>query len=503
MISRIILSIINFFKFFDSSFSIKNKSQKEANKIQLNLLNKLISKSKHTKFGVDHNFVNIKSYSDYVNKVPIRDYEKIKKYVELIKDGKENILWPGKPKYFAKTSGTTSGTKYIPITKDSLKNQIKSASYLLLNYLNEKKSFRSIRGKAMFISGSPNLNEINQIKIGRLSGIVNYHEPFYLKNILLPSKKTNKIEDWEKKIEKIVDETKNKDLRILGGIPPWIQMYFDVLIQKTGKKVKDIFPNLELICHGGVNFEPYKKNLFDSIGKQINTLETFPASEGFFAYQNSLKDNSLILQINSGIFYEFIDIKNINNKNPKRITVGEVETNKNYALILSSDAGLWSYMIGDTIKFTSLNPLKIKVTGRTKQFISSFGEHVIVEEVEKSIKRACEKYNEVQITEFTVGPRILKDKGKSHHEWLIEFKIEPKDLISFEKEVDKNLQELNSYYKDLVQDGILSTLKIKILKRKSFINFMKLKGKLGGQNKVPRLSNDNNLIDEIIKNSIL
>ena len=503
MISRIILSIINFFKFFDSSFSIKNKSQKEANKIQLNLLNKLISKSKHTKFGVDHNFINIKNYSDYVNKVPIRDYEKIKKYVELIKDGKENILWPGKPKYFAKTSGTTSGTKYIPITKESLKNQIKSASYLLLNYLNEKKSFRSIRGKAMFISGSPNLNEINQIKIGRLSGIVNYHEPFYLKNILLPSKKTNKIEDWEKKIEKIVDETKNKDLRILGGIPPWIQMYFDVLIQKTGKKVKDIFPNLELICHGGVNFEPYKKNLFDSIGKEINTLETFPASEGFFAYQNSLKDNSLILQINSGIFYEFIDIKNINNKNPKRITVGEVETNKNYALILSSNAGLWSYMIGDTIKFTSLNPLKIKVTGRTKQFISSFGEHVIVEEVEKSIKRACEKYNEVQITEFTVGPRILKDKGKSHHEWLIEFKIEPKDLISFEKEVDKNLQELNSYYKDLVQDGILSTLKIKILKRKSFINFMKLKGKLGGQNKVPRLSNDNNLIDEIIKNSIL
>ena len=463
----------------------------------------LINKAKNTTFGVDHHFNEINTIEDFQKKVPVRDYEALRGYVDEVVAGKENILWPGKPLYFAKTSGTTSGTKYIPITKESLKNQIKSASYLLLNYLNEKKSFRSIRGKAMFISGSPNLNEINQIKIGRLSGIVNYHEPFYLKNILLPSKKTNKIEDWEKKIEKIVDETKNKDLRILGGIPPWIQMYFDVLIQKTGKKVKDIFPNLELICHGGVNFEPYKKNLFDSIGKEINTLETFPASEGFFAYQNSLKDNSLILQINSGIFYEFIDIKNINNKNPKRITVGEVETNKNYALILSSDAGLWSYMIGDTIKFTSLNPLKIKVTGRTKQFISSFGEHVIVEEVEKSIKRACEKYNEVQITEFTVGPRILKDKGKSHHEWLIEFKIEPKDLISFEKQVDENLQELNSYYKDLVQDGILSTLKIKILKRKSFINFMKLKGKLGGQNKVPRLSNDNNLIDEIIKNSIL
>ncbi len=499
MISTFILKIINFFKGFDSSYSIKNKSQKEANDIQLRLLKNLISKSDKTKFGIEHNFKKINSYSEYIKNVPVRDYEKIKKYIELIKDGEKDILWPGKPMYFAKTSGTTSGIKYIPITKESLKNQINSASYLLLNYLNEQKSIKSIKGKVMFISGSPNLDNKNNIKIGRLSGIVNYHEPLYLKKILLPSKKTNKIDDWEKKIDEIVDETIGQDLRILGGIPPWVQMYFDVLTKKTGKKIKDIFPNLELLCHGGVNFEPYKKNLFDSIGKKINTLETFPASEGFFAYQNSLKDESLILQINSGIFYEFIELKELNNKNPRRIMVGDVEKNKNYALILSSDSGLWSYLIGDTIKFISLNPLKIKVTGRTKQFISSFGEHIIVEEVEKALLKACKIHREAKIIEFTVGPRIIKSKGKSHHEWLIEFKSKPKDLRSFEKEIDLNLQRLNSYYKDLIQDGVLSTLKIKSLKRKSFINFMKSKGKLGGQNKVPRLSNDDTLINEIIK----
>ena len=351
----------------------------------------------------------------------------------------------------------------------------------------------------MFISGSPNLDEKNNIKIGRLSGIVNYHEPSYLKHKILPSKETNSIEDWEEKINKIVDETIGQDLRILGGIPPWVQMYFDVLTKRTGKKVKDVFPNLELLCHGGVNFEPYKKNLFDSIGKKINTLETFPSSEGFFAYQNSTNDDSLILQINSGIFYEFIELKNLSSKNPNRIMVGDVKLNKNYALVLSSDAGLWSYLIGDTIKFTSLNPLKIKVTGRTKQFISSFGEHVIVEEVEEALKKACEVFKETQIIEFTVGPRIKKSKGKSQHEWLIEFKKLPKNLNLFEKEIDLNLQRLNSYYEDLIKDGVLSTLKIKPLKRKSFINFMKSKGKLGGQNKVPRLSNDDNLINEIIK----
>ena len=499
MIYKLLPFFQKFYRILDSSYSIQDKTQNEADTIQKKILEKFIKKSKTTVFGIDHNFKKIRNYKDYIRNVSIRDYEDIKIYIEKIKKGKKNILWPGKPKYFAKTSGTTSGAKFIPITKESLKNQINSATHLLISYLIDKKSLRSINGKVMFISGSPNLIEENGIKIGRLSGIVNYHQPKYLKHMILPSKEVNKIEDWEKKIEKIADETIGKDLRILGGIPPWVQMYFDILTKKTGKKIKEIFPNLTLLCHGGVNFEPYKENLFNSIGKRIDTLETFPASEGFFAYRNLMKDGDLLLQINSGIFYEFIDTKELENKYPKRITVGEVRLDTNYALIITTNAGLWSYMIGDTVKFTSLNPLKIKVTGRTKQFISAFGEHVIVEEVDLSLKKACEKFKEVKIVEYTVGPKIINKKGKSHHIWLIEFKNKPNNLSLFENEIDKNLQELNSYYKDLIQDNVLSTLKIKVLKRESFINFMKSIGKLGGQNKVPRLSNNGELISKILK----
>ena len=498
MISKLIIYLLRILKSFDRSYSIINKSQKEANDIQKNLLNELIKKSYKTDFGVDHNFKHIKTYDDFKSNVPIRNYEEIKNYINKIRRGKDNVLWPGKPLYLAKTSGTTSGAKYIPLTKESLKNQINSASYLLINYLINKKKLNAVMGKVMFISGSPILNSKNNIMSGRLSGIVNYHEPFYLKPIILPSKKTNRIENWEKKINKIADETIGKDLRILGGIPPWIQMYFDVLENKTGKKIKDIFPNLELICHGGVNFDPYKNNLFNSIGKKIDTLETFPASEGFFAYQNKIESENLILQINSGIFYEFIELSELEKKNPKRIMVGEVELNKNYAMVISTNAGLWSYSIGDTIKFTNLNPLKIKVTGRTKHYLSTFGEHVIVEEVDKALNKACEKFENIHIVEFTVGPKIINKKGRSHHEWLIEFKQPPENIGLFEKEVDKNLQSLNPYYKDLINDGVLSTLKIKVMKKKSFINFMKSIGKLGGQNKVPRISNDRKLITKIL-----
>ena len=498
MISKFIIYLLRILKSFDRSYSIQNKSQKEANSIQKNLLNQFIKISKKTDFGKDHNFKNIKTFNDFKTNVPIRDYEKIKKYINKIRKGKKDVLWPGIPLYLAKTSGTTSGAKYIPLTKESLKNQINSATYLLINYLINRKKLNVLFGKVMFISGSPILELKNNIKTGRLSGIVNYHEPFYLKPFVLPSKKTNRINDWEKKIDKIADETIGKDLRIIGGIPPWIQMYFDVLENKTGKKIKDIFPNLELICHGGVNFEPYKNNLFNSLGKQINTLETFPASEGFFAYQNKTKEKDLILQINSGIFYEFIELSELEKKNPKRLMVGEVELDKNYAMVISTNSGLWSYAIGDTVKFTNLNPLKIKVTGRTKHYLSTFGEHVIVEEVDKALNIACKKFNNIQIIEYTVGPKIINKKGKSHHEWLIEFKKIPKNIDLFEKEIDKNLQTLNPYYYDLIKDGVLTTLKIRVMKKKSFINFMKSIGKLGGQNKVPRISNDRDLITKIL-----
>ena len=498
MFKKILFKIYELILFFDKSYGVKEYSLDEASKIQNNILLDLINKSRNTKFGLQHDFKLIKNYKDFKKKVPTRDYEQFKNYIDLIKKGEKDILWPGKPIYFAKTSGTTSGIKYIPVSQESIKNQVKSAGYLLFDYLKDKNSLESINGKAMFISGSPSLIEENGIKIGRLSGIVNHHEPFYLKGMLLPSKETNNIKNWEEKIEKIVEETVGEDLRVIGGIPPWIQMYFDFLIIKTGKKIKDIFPNLKLICHGGVNFEPYKSNLFNSIGKEIDTLETFPASEGFFAYQNELKKKDLILQINSGIFYEFIDLENLKSNSPERICIKDIKKNKNYSMILTTNSGLWSYEIGDTIKFTSLNPPKIRVTGRIKQYISAFGEHVIVEEVDKSLKLACQRFEEVKVIEYTVGPYISNEKGKSCHEWLIEFSSLPNDIKSFEKCLDENLQHLNIYYRDLISDKVLSRLKVKIAKRKSFINFMKSIGKLGGQNKVPRLSNDREIIDRII-----
>jgi len=499
MIDKILHKIYDFILSLDKSYGVKKFTQKKTLHIQEKLLINLIRKSKNTLFGKNHDFHKIKNYQDFKSRVPIRDYEKFKNYIEKIRKGKKNILWPGKPLYFAKTSGTTSGEKFIPISKESIKNQINSAGYLLFDYINQKKSLNLTRGKAMFLSGSPNLKKRNGIRMGRLSGIVNHHQPFYLKNMLLPTDKTNMIENWEEKIDKIAEETMGKDLKVIGGIPPWVQMYFDVLYKKTGKKIKDIFPNLQLLCHGGVNFEPYKANLFNSIGKEIDTLETFPASEGFFAYQNVINEDDLILQTNSGIYYEFIDMDEINNESPNRINVRDVEINKNYSLIITTNAGLWSYAIGDTIKFTSLNPLKIKVTGRTKQYISAFGEHVIVEEVDNSLKKTCELFKEVKVVEYTVGPKIVNDKKKSHHEWLIEFESKPKNIKLFEKELDINLQKLNTYYKDLIEGNVLSRLKITIAKKKSFINFMKSIDKLGGQNKVPRISNDRKIIDQVIK----
>ena len=481
----------------DKSYSPNGFSNSKAIKIQYDILKNLLNKSKNTKFGIDHKFNKIDSYKKYKSNVPIRNYENFKIYINSIKKGKDNVTWPGRPLYLAKTSGTTSGTKLIPITKESLPNHINSAKHLLYNYYLKKKKLKPFLGKVMFLSGSPDLEEKNKIKIGRLSGIVNHHKPLLLKKKSLPNKKTNQIKNWEKKIDQIAEETIGKDLRIIGGIPPWIQMFFDTITEKTGKNITQIFPNLDLICHGGVNFEPYKKNLFNSIGREIDTLETFPASEGFFAYQNDIDSEDLLLQINSGIFYEFLELNELKNKNLRRISIKDVKLDTNYALIISSNAGLWSYNIGDTIKFTNLNPFKIRVSGRTKQFISAFGEHVIVEDVERSLKKTCEKFREVQIIEYTVGPKIVDKKSKSCHEWLIEFKTPPKNMKEFEKELDRNMQMRNIYYNDLINDKVISRLKVSEAKKKSFINFMKSIGKLGGQNKVPRISNDNSIIERV------
>jgi hypothetical protein len=468
------------------------KSMLSAIADQNSIFNNLIKTASKTEFGKEHQFDKIKIHEDFVKNVPIREYEDFKDYIEKIKQGKQNILWKGFPIYFAKTSGTTSGIKYIPITKDSIPNHINTARNALLCYMAQTGKSQFADGKMIFLSGSPELERVGGIPTGRLSGIVNHHIPRYLRWNQLPSFETNCIEDWEEKLSKIVDETVKERMTLISGIPPWIQMYFDELEKRTAKKIKDIFPDFSVLVQGGVNFEPYKAKLFESIGKEIDTIELYPASEGFFAFQDSQTEEGLLLNTDSGIFYEFVPVEEISKENPTRLTLKDVELNKNYVLIISSNAGLWAYNIGDTVKFVSLNPYRLLVTGRVKHFISAFGEHVIAEEVEDALMKAAETEH-IKITEFTVAPNISTTGEKSFHEWYIEFENLPKNMERFAQKVDKNLRKKNIYYDDLIKGSILQPLKIQVMQKNGFIDYMKSVGKLGGQNKVPRLSNDRKL----------
>jgi hypothetical protein len=458
----------------------------------------LISAAKNTAFGKDHGFDQIKTYEDFKKQVPIRDYEELRPYIERVTAGEENVLWPGKPAYLTKTSGTTSGVKYIPISKESMPEHIKAARNALLSYIHQTGKADFLDGKMIFLQGSPELSKKSGIPIGRLSGIVAHHVPAYLQKNRMPSYEVNCIEDWEQKVDAIVEETAKEDMTLISGIPPWCQMYFDRLAAVSGdKKIKDIFPNFKLFVYGGVNYEPYRARIEESVGFNIDTIETYPASEGFIAFQDSQTEKGLLLQVNSGIFYEFIPADEYFNDNPTRISLADVELSKNYALILNTNAGLWGYSIGDTVKFVSKNPYKIVVTGRIKHYISAFGEHVIGEEVEQALMSVANEEG-VDIIEFTVAPQVNPLQGQlPYHEWFIEFGNEPKDLKAFSIKVDKGLQQKNIYYFDLIDGNILQPLIIQSLQKDAFINYMRSQGKLGGQNKVPRLANDRKIADEL------
>lgn len=484
---------------FAAVIAIKlNRIRKNAVGFQDKVFWQLISQAKETAFGKDHGFVQIKSYEDFKKQVPVRDYEQLSPYIERVTHGEENVLWPGKPTYFAKTSGTTSGVKYIPISKESMPEHIKAARNALLNYIHETGKTDFVNGKMIFLQGSPEMDEKAGILTGRLSGIVAHHVPAYLLKNRKPSFEVNCIEDWEEKVDAIVDETLPENMTLISGIPPWCQMYFDRLSAKAGgKKIKDIFPNFKLFVYGGVNYEPYRARIEESIGFSIDAIETYPASEGFIAFQDSQKDKGLLLLVDSGIFYEFIPADEYYDPIPTRLSLKEIELEKNYALIMNTSAGLWGYSIGDTVKFISKNPYKIIVTGRIKHFISAFGEHVIGEEVESALLSSALDEG-VEITEFTVAPEINPSKGElPYHEWFIEFTKEPVDLQAFALKVDRALQQKNIYYFDLIKGGILQPLKISSLKKDTFINYMRSKGKLGGQNKIPRLANDRQIADEL------
>jgi len=463
---------------------------------QSRILKELLRTGKGTEFGQEHRLGEVRTAEEFAQAIPVRDYEQFRPWIDRIKEGKHNILWKGQPIYFAKTSGTTSGVKYIPITRESIPNHINSARNALLCYIAESGNNGFTDGKMIFLSGSPELERVGGIPTGRLSGIVNHHIPSYLRTNQLPSYETNCIEDWETKLERIVQETIQQDMSLISGIPPWVQMYFDRLTGLTGKPIKDVFPNFSVMVHGGVNFEPYRQKLMDSIGKTIDTIETFPASEGFFAYQDTRNQEGLLLNTNSGIYFEFIPAGEVFNEKPTRLSLKDVKMGENYALIVNNNAGLWGYNIGDTVRFVSLDPYRIVVSGRIKHFISAFGEHVIGEEVEYSLMKAAQEQG-VRIVEFTVAPMVQQGQGRSYHQWLIEFEETPADLNSFAQIVDENLRGKNIYYDDLIRGSILQPLVVTPMRRNAFIDHMRSIGKLGGQNKVPRLSNDRNLADAL------
>ncbi|WP_288444098.1 GH3 auxin-responsive promoter family protein [uncultured Chryseobacterium sp.] len=463
--------------------------KKNAEKNQEDLLLSLVKTAQKTLFGREHDFENIHSVKEFQDRVPVADYEDLKPYIERVKKGQSNILWTETPEYFAKTSGTTSGSKYIPISKEGMPFQIAGAQSALFHYISKKNNADFVNGKMIFLQGSPELEEVFGIKTGRLSGIVAHHIPNYLQKNRLPSWETNIMEDWETKVDKIIEETEHENMTLISGIPPWLIMYFEKLTEKHGKKIKQLFPNLQLIVTGGVNYEPYRDKMEDLLGGKVDIVQTFPASEGFFAFQDDYTKEGLLLLTNHGIFYEFVPLEEYGKPGARRLTLKEIELHKDYALILTTNSGLWAYSIGDVVRFISKDPYRVLVSGRTKHFTSAFGEHVIAFEVEEAMKATLEKHP-AQITEFHLAPQVNPAEGLPYHEWLIEFEKEPEHLEAFRNELDQQLRARNTYYDDLISGNILQKLQITRLAKNAFHEYAKSQGKLGGQNKTPRLAND-------------
>ncbi len=456
----------------------------------------LISEAATTKFGVDHDFMDISSHEDFIKRVPVRDYEALKPYVDKVVAGDSNVLWKGKPLYFAKTSGTTSGAKYIPITKESMPSHVEAAKNAILLYIHETGNTQIVDRKMIFLQGSPVLENKNGVQLGRLSGIVAHYVPKYLQKNRLPSWETNCIEDWEIKVNKIVQETLNEDMSIIAGIPSWVQMYFEKIIEQKGQKVGEVFKNFNLFIFGGVNYEPYRSKFESLIGRKVNSIELYPASEGFFAFQDRQNAKGMLLQLDSGMFYEFIAADTFFETSSKRLTLKDVKIGVNYVIIISTNAGLWAYNIGDTIQFTCLAPFRVIVSGRIKHFISAFGEHVIAKEVEHALLSALNG-TDISVSEFTVAPQIEPSNGLPYHEWFIEFETSPPDITDFASKIDAAMQLQNSYYRDLIQGKVLQPLVVTSVSKAGFQNYMKTIGKLGGQNKTPRLSNDRKIADAL------
>lgn len=465
---------------------------------QHKLLLNLIKTAEKTLFGKAHQFETIHSVKDFQKLVPLADYEDLKPYIDKVRNGEKNVLWTGVPKYFAQTSGTTSGSKYIPISKEGILSQTTAARSALFHYITKKGNADFLDGKMIFVQGDPNLEEINGVKIGRLSGIVAHHVPKYLQKNRLPTWKTNRIVDWETKVHKIVEETKNENMTFVSGNPPWLLMYFEYLIASSGKKIKELFPNLQLLMTGGVNYEPYREKMEKLLGGRVDTIQSFPSSEGFFAFQDDFEKEGLLFLTKHGIFYEFIPLEDYGKADAKRLTLGDIGLHKDYALIITTNSGLWAYAIGDVVRFISKEPHRVLVSGRTKHYCSAFGEHVIAFEIEDALKATVAKFP-AEITEFHLAPQVNPEHGLPYHEWFIEFNKAPDDLEKFRLKLDLEMTKRNIYYEGMISGKVLQTLKISRLKKNAFQDYAKSVGKLGGQNKIPRLANDR-IIADFLKN---
>lgn len=471
-------------------------------KFQDAIFQSLINKGKGTVFGKERNFQSIKTHDDYVREVAIQSYEDIRPYIERAIAGEKNVLWPGRPKYIVGTSGTTGGIKYIPLSKDSLPYHFQTARNAVFNYCLKYGLMKIFNGKMLFLSGSPELQKMGGINTGRLSGIVNHQVPRWLKFNQVPTYATNCIENWEEKIDKIVDESLKEDMTMISGIPPWVLMYHERLLEKSGREsIKELFPNYALSVYGGVNFMPYAERFRKLIGADVDYIDTYPSSEGFVAFQDVKgSDVGLLLNVNGGVFFEFVPAEQIHDANPDRLTLRDVEVDKDYAIIMNNNAGLWASKLGDIVSFTSTEPYRLVIKGRVEHFISAFGEHVIAGDVESAMSTAMSGTG-IGISEFTVAPQVNPtDGGPPYHEWLVELEEDYNlsEMASFRRILDQCMQSVNFHYKDLVGGKVIRPLEITVLPRGTTRAYLRAQAKLGGQNKIARLSNNRGIADALL-----
>ncbi len=471
--------------------------------VQDELIHELVQKAQYTEWGKKYDYKSIDTLKDYQERVPISRYEDFKPIIDRIYKGEQNLLWPTDINFFAKSSGTTAGkSKLIPVSKEALEDcHFQGGKDLLAMYVRSNENSKVYAGNTLVVGGSGQESEYrSNAYYGDLSAIIMSNLPLWVQARRVPSLSIALMDDWEKKIDQLAESTMNKNVSVLSGVPSWMLITMKRIIEiKGADSITDVWPNLELFMHGGVNFEPYREQYNSIIPKLgMNYYQTYNASEGFFGIQSDNDSEDMLLMLDYGIFYEFIPMENIHEEHPKTLTIDEVEIGKNYAIVISTNAGLWRYLIGDTVSFTSKSPFKIKVTGRTKHFINAFGEELIIENAERGLKIACEKTNAV-INEFTAGPIFMDDHSGGGHEWIIEFEREPLDVHLFANILDLSLQKINSDYEAKRSfKGNLSFPKIHSVVKGTFYEWMKGRNKLGGQNKVPRLSNDRKYLDDIL-----